>query len=463
MKISNFRFKFLHFLILLTLVAFPNIGKLQGLPASRVMIGYVNHDPINIVSDDDFVTLGFPGSGTELEPYKIENLQISPDLTDGIFISDTSKFFIIQNCYIEGIQYGIYLKNLDGNGIVRNNTIGSSWYMSIGLYRSSSLLIENNTCSPNSMYGIDLSESTYNIIKMNNCSSADDIGIRLHSTSPHNVILQNICSRNINRGISVTTSNNITISGNICQGNKDGIWVANSDDINVFHNNLFNNSRDGMRIKGDEGASGSELYNYRINVTGNKAYNNGETGLYGYLLKDIVVFNNEIIANNDDGISFTSVFENEVCYNLIQSNKPFGMDVTYTRLIIHNNRFISNGNGSVPQAEDEEGLSYWYDTITKKGNYWSDWSGSGSYQLAGAINATDLYPLSEMTTSTTTTTTPVTTESDVSSTDGLIQTGTSDKSSSEEFQTSGFLTFYILIPLILLAGIFVVKRIPRRP
>ncbi|MCK4845872.1 MAG: hypothetical protein KAS95_09375, partial [Candidatus Heimdallarchaeota archaeon] len=39
--------------------------------------------------------------------------------------------------------------------------------------------------------------------------------------------------------------------------------------------------------------------------------------------------------------------------------------------------------------------NYWYDSATKEGNYWSDWSGSGSYFIGGYAYSVDLYPLRE--------------------------------------------------------------------
>jgi nitrous oxidase accessory protein NosD len=55
--------------------------------------------------------------------------------------------------------------------------------------------------------------------------------------------------------------------------------------------------------------------------------------------------------------------------------------------LLHNNCFIDN----VPQAMDEERTK----TNDSTGNYWSDWSGSGSYDISGTANNTDNSPLDE--------------------------------------------------------------------
>ncbi len=37
----------------------------------------------------------------------------------------------------------------------------------------------------------------------------------------------------------------------------------------------------------------------------------------------------------------------------------------------------------------------WYNTVTREGNYWSDYTGTGAYQIAGPAGAKDPYPLDE--------------------------------------------------------------------
>jgi hypothetical protein len=59
----------------------------------------------------------------------------------------------------------------------------------------------------------------------------------------------------------------------------------------------------------------------------------------------------------------------------------------------HNNFFdISPVYNS--QAFDEGSNNFWYNATLSEGNFWSDWSGVGHYEIDGATNSTDLYPLS---------------------------------------------------------------------
>ncbi len=73
---------------------------------------YTAHAPISINGDDDLAAQaaseGWPGSGTESDPYLIEDYEIDMSLEDGtaIFISGTDLFVEIVNCYIHGNYQG---------------------------------------------------------------------------------------------------------------------------------------------------------------------------------------------------------------------------------------------------------------------------------------------------------------------------------------------------------------------
>ena len=66
--------------------------------------GYVNsrYGEIVINKDSEFsVKYRLPGKGTKDDPYRIENRVINTEKMWGIAITNTSKHFIIQNCFIK--------------------------------------------------------------------------------------------------------------------------------------------------------------------------------------------------------------------------------------------------------------------------------------------------------------------------------------------------------------------------
>ncbi|MHA2133673.1 MAG: right-handed parallel beta-helix repeat-containing protein [Candidatus Thorarchaeota archaeon] len=78
-------------------------GTLSQEPGSRLGTGeYTNHVPFVIDGDADFDSQGWPGSGTEGDPYIIAGLRIVADL-DMICISimNTDLYFVIRDCYVE--------------------------------------------------------------------------------------------------------------------------------------------------------------------------------------------------------------------------------------------------------------------------------------------------------------------------------------------------------------------------
>ncbi|MCG3260319.1 MAG: right-handed parallel beta-helix repeat-containing protein, partial [Candidatus Heimdallarchaeota archaeon] len=105
------------------------------------------------------------------------------------------------------------------------------------------------------------------------------------------------------------------------------------------------------------------------------------------------------ISNNDYGIQFTGKAEygfSENCTifkNLISDNLNYGIVIYNGKFnIIHHNSFIDNNQGTT-QAFDSGFSNFWFDSSTMEGNFWSDFSGIGTYTIAGPALAEDLYPL----------------------------------------------------------------------
>ncbi len=73
-------------------------------------------NPIVISNNDDFETkYDFTGNGTEISPYLISNLSIISESTIGIDISSVTMSFVIENCYLNTIESGIRLVNVNSS------------------------------------------------------------------------------------------------------------------------------------------------------------------------------------------------------------------------------------------------------------------------------------------------------------------------------------------------------------
>lgn len=110
---------------------------------------------ITINGDADFAKYKLPGNGSIHNPFLIKDLFIETTNISGIYISSTTKNFIIQNCYVEAKEYGIFLMNIAvGTAQIINNTCNNNSVAGIYLFDSKSSLIANNEFLLNKKEGL---------------------------------------------------------------------------------------------------------------------------------------------------------------------------------------------------------------------------------------------------------------------------------------------------------------------
>ena len=121
---------------------------------------YVEHEPIIILSDDNFTDYGFQGDGTLVNPFRIQDLNITTTEDKGIYICNTTKHFIIQNCFVDAYRGGIVIDSVrkETTRIEDNICVGNS-ATGIRILHSPGTKIINNTCNFNSFAGIHVRNS----------------------------------------------------------------------------------------------------------------------------------------------------------------------------------------------------------------------------------------------------------------------------------------------------------------
>ena len=244
----------------------------------------IEHQPILIDSDNDFVSSQFPGTGTKEDPYIIEDYKITStgSMTNAIEVKSTSKYFIIRNCQITASYIGILVEGVSaGTASVINNTIASSTNKGGGIVLGANgVLVSNNTCT-NFVEGIHTNYASDCIIRYNNFSN------------------------NHYHGISLRYSSNNVVTNNTVMNNEGyGVLIIRESALNkVFNNTIIDNAK-------------LESYNW---------------------------------------------------------------DDIYTFQLNH-------------QALDAGSNNIWYDAENKRGNVWSDYSGTGEYVIDGSAHAVDKYP-----------------------------------------------------------------------
>ena len=177
----------------------------------------------------------------------------------------------------------------------------------------------------------------------------------------------NTCYLNTFGGIDVHGSHNYLIN-NHCSNGNNGIYLCFSDLNKIINNTCTLNKRGGISISHSDN-------NVLINNNCSKN-NNGIHLTYS----DNNILSRNLLVGNINGINLSLISKaNLVYHNTFIDNNRFSQAYDDVRCGLHN--------------EDKNNV--WYNTVSNEGNFWSDYSGSGDYLIAGSANAIDPYPLDE--------------------------------------------------------------------
>jgi parallel beta-helix repeat protein len=378
----------LAFLMLMSATA---SGILRAEDMGAEVNGYTVREPIRINGNTDFAaqatTEGWPGDGTEGNPYIIEGYEINgTGHGNCIYVGNTSVYFVVRGCYVHSssghlyedyfMDAGVYLWNVQ-NGSMENNIVSNNDGDGIRLYWSSHNIIFNNTVFSNGHCGIFIYDhSEYIILSGNNftdnrdgiyigdstyCSFSDNLmvgnGFRFKGFELIHFNSHNIDTSNTVNGKPVyylKDTNNVTVSegaGQVILVNCKGVTVENQNISNVsfgislFYSNgniisnntvLLNNFGSSIRLECSDG-------NFIIN---NTLRNQNVT----------LLDNHEYI-----GINLLDSYYNAIINNSI-SGFSYGIEVTivdmkYDNNDIRNNTFINNTNDYELSCIVEDGES----------------------------------------------------------------------------------------------------------
>jgi len=413
------------------IMASNSTQELTKITTNSFHINFVDHDPIIIISDDNFTDYGFSGNGSSVNPYLIENLEISSldhyFIDNGISIEDTTKHFVIQNCLISADTRAIVVTNVTAN----------------------TAQIKSNSFTE-CRYGIDFSYAEGIIVRGNNLANCDQKGIYGEHINHNATIINNRNHEHEGKGISVRHCNNITIDsnelingGSISLSNSSGyiinnlcssgggistgptdfdqpIYIWNNtceycsgsgiftwDVTEVINNTLNYNDEEGLEVFGRAhivlnntirgnryGADFDRVYVF----SKNKCLRNRNYGLhfqdthhsYDTNITDNIFFANDVGIHLDYSVDYANI-----SYNLFQENDDYAivLDGYGGDIRVHHNTFYDNLGGD-SQGFDDQSTNLWFDLDAEEGNYWSDWSGEGWYEIDGGNNA-DIYPLTD--------------------------------------------------------------------
>ena len=318
-------------------------------------VSYTSHSPIVINSNAGFESQGWPGNGSAISPYIIEGYNIT-DNSVCIDISTTDAYFEIRNCIISAPtwsgQAGIQFDQV-GHGTIRDCLI-QRHYWTVLYFDSYSCNLVNNTITYYT-FGCDLEDSSDLILE-------------------NNTVYDGYC------GIYMQSSSYCTITNNTVYDNsKDGFWLYDCPNSVITKNTVSDNDENGIHFQ--YGTS-------YCNVTDNTATDSGYDGFYLDGSYGCNLTNNIALRNGDYGFHLDISRAITLKRNTAASN-DYGIFVEYYSNIslFYLNYLYDN---SIANARDQVGGNDWDNGIF--GNYWDDYSGTGTYPIIGGGGSVDNHP-----------------------------------------------------------------------
>ncbi len=331
-------------------------------PRTKFNPSYTRHDSITITSNADFESLGFPGSGTAGDPYLIENYEIetrmsSPSDESCISIANTNMFFVIQDCLItaEFVTANIDLDNVT-NGRVQRNILNNQHHYDWVVYA-----VRIRSSYSNSIIGNTMSDVT----------RGENVAVGISSSSNISIIDNTITS--IFHGVELVASSNILVIGNSLSTAR--VYLDSSLN-NILSNNTITGYQIGMELVS---SSFNRLMFNTIRLCDIGVFMGGSSNT----LSDNTISENTGMGVYIDGTS------NTISGNTISVNSGYGIyctsDSEYN--LIYLNLIFNNEMGN---AYDDGVGNHWNTAYV--GNSWSEYNGTGVYQIPGDAGSIDYYP-----------------------------------------------------------------------
>lgn len=341
--------------------------------------GLSTHTNLAILNDQQLATQAISGSGLVNDPYIIAGYNITSSSGALIDIENIDKYTIIQNCLLNGENYGggagifvyndskltitnTYIEQVGtainankGNIIVQSNIILPS---NIGIEIQSSInakflsnqifnpltgleSLSNNQIEMNSniiyncsSYGIDINSDLNDLIISNSLSGTGAVGnYGLFSLSLSNSIVNNNTIDNYNRAIILLSGTQVNLTNNNIQNSTAyGISSSNSNKLVITQNTVSNSSYAGLYLNGDSHESVERNF-----ISGAKQY-----GAWISLVSNSQFINNTV---TNSGISFEV---DSSSWDLISGNIFFNSQSLELVLSASQHTTISNSvfNGS---------------------------------------------------------------------------------------------------------------------
>ncbi|MDH5402588.1 MAG: hypothetical protein OEY49_08865 [Candidatus Heimdallarchaeota archaeon] len=250
---------------------------------------------------------GWPGDGSALNPYVIENLDYFGNGTK-MSITNTTSFIKFNNTTFNDTNYGLYLTNVS-NVLVTNSVFKNSVNTALVLDNTNNITIQNNSFLGN------------NSLFFSGTGVINYIGVDI--LNGNNITIQNNYFHNNSKAIVANNITQFMIEANVFEMNSRTIFAENRLEKAIFQNNNFTSNFIGIN-------------------------------------SDNAIISNNNITNNQFVYNYHGVNIGQSNFNTITFNN-FSLSTTNTSSL-----YFSNSNGSIIQYNTFTGGLYamYFETIT---------------------------------------------------------------------------------------------------
>ncbi|MHA1734784.1 MAG: right-handed parallel beta-helix repeat-containing protein, partial [Candidatus Thorarchaeota archaeon] len=221
-----------------------------------------SHSPVVILSDTDFASQGWPGSGTALDPYRIEGLDITGEY--GIRIENTVSYFVISDCRTQTTDVGIRLRNVTHGSIIGCTFTGLSLD---GLSAENSTLVNITDCVFDQLSnGVWLSDSKNITVARCEFTRIDHEGLELVAVSCSQIVNNSFVGapaglhtiQTIPVGLRMSLSLSNEVAGTVFT--NTGIMLDCDFAGNIFQNNTVNGKPLGVFVGSSDVEIDASMY-----------------------------------------------------------------------------------------------------------------------------------------------------------------------------------------------------------
>ncbi|MFX0041997.1 MAG: NosD domain-containing protein [Candidatus Hodarchaeota archaeon] len=204
--------------------------------------------------------------------------------------------------------------------------------------------------------------------------------------------------------------------------NSVGIYITNTNSFFIIKNCFIYTDYIGIRLYEVATGTARIINNTCISKTGdgggiglgntinctimNNTCINFMQGIHLNYASHCLIMSNLIEDNNYQGINIRWSSFNIIINNTVKRSPQHGIALVgdadsnkiYHNIILNNSQLDTydiDGRLTGPinsQAFDEGSSNFWYDNISKQGNWWSDYQGIGNYSIDGPASTEDIYP-----------------------------------------------------------------------